>query len=157
MERRFVVEVPNAAGKVEVVEAGLLSGMKVELDGRAISRSGLFSPRYPIPTIDGAAFDLEVRADPMRGDFAVKGPGLDTRVGRPIPLALGLLAFLPFSLVAVGGAIGGLMGGLGWAANRQIARAELALPIRIALMLGVTIGAAAAWLALGTVLHLAVR
>lgn len=157
MTRRHVVDVPNARGRVELVEPGLFAGIRIELDGQPVTREGLFSPRYPIPTNDGGTFALEVRADPFRGGFTVKGPGLDGRVGDPIPLALGILAFLPFALVAVGGAIGGLMGGLGWAVNQQIARSDLPLPIRVALMLGVTLAAGAAWLVLAVGLQLALH
>lgn len=145
MPARHVVEVPDAAGRVEVIEPGMWSGVAVEVDGRAMPKAGMFSRSYPIPTRSGGTFDLEVIPDTFRGGVHVKGAGLDARLGEPIPTWLAILAFVPFGLVGVGGAIGGLFGGLGWALNRQIALSSIATPLRALAMLAVTGGAFVAW------------
>lgn len=157
MSKRHVVEVPNARGRVEVVEPGVFQGMRVELDGQPLAKKSLFSRIYAVPTSDGGTFDLDVAPDPFRGGFVVKGPGLDARLGDVVPLWLGILAFVPFSLVAVGGAIGGLCGGLGWGVNQFIARQDLPAPVRALLMLLVTGAAGIVWLVLATALQLAIH
>lgn len=153
MSKRHVVEVPGATGRVEVVEAGIFSGVEVLVDGQRVRRKGLMSPLRPIPTSNGPV-DLDVRADPLRGGLVVKGGGLDLRLGETYPMALGILAFLPFVLVGVGGAIGGAMGGVGWAINLMIARSTLPMPVRAAAMIGVTFAAAAVWFVLAGSLSL---
>lgn len=149
MPARHVIEIPDAAGRVEVVEPGTWTGVVVEVDGRAIPKAGMFSRKYPIPTRNGRTFELEVTPDTFRGGVHVTGAGLDERLGEPIATWLAILAFLPFVLVPIGGALGGLTGGLGWGINRQIATTQsLPLPVRALLMLGVTFGAFVGWLVL---------
>lgn len=157
MGARHVVEVPDARGRVEVVEPGMWTGVAVEVDGQAVRKAGMFSRSYPIPTRSGGTFELEVIPDTFRGGIHVKGAGLDARFGEPIATWLAALAFLPFALVTVGGAIGGLFGGLGWAVNRQIALSSMPMPLRALAMLAVTGGAFLAWVVVAGGLSLLVH
>jgi hypothetical protein len=52
----------------------------------------------------------------------------------------------PMALVAVGGAIGGLCGGVGWAINAKIMSSGLSAPVRYGLCVLVGIGAIGLWL-----------
>lgn len=157
MAERHVIEVPDAAGRVEVVEPGTFSGVVVEVDGRAVPKAGMFSRSYPIPTRSGGTFDLEVMPDTFRGGVRVKGQGIDAQLGEQIPMWLAVLAFLPFGLVAVGGAIGGLLGGLGWAVNRQIALQSFPMPLRALAMLAVSGAVFVGWLVVAGSLSLLIN
>jgi hypothetical protein len=147
---KHLVQLPGVSKRVEVTEPGALSGMRVEVDGEALPRKGWLRPVYAVPTDGGGSMDVEVRFDAFRGGLQLKGPEFSVRAGEPIPTALAVLAFLPFALAGVGGAIGGAMGAIGWLANRQVAAQRWPLPARIVLMLAITVVAALAWLVAAT-------
>ena len=56
-----------------------------------------------------------------------------------------VFAAWPMALVAVGGAIGGLCGGIGWAVNAAIMGSKLSAPVRYGLCVLVGIGAIGLW------------
>ncbi len=151
------VDLPNAAGKLEVQEPGALSGMQVTLDGRPLSRPGLFAKTYPVPARDGGVIEVAVTPDTFRGGVRVQAPGYDASFGEKIPILLAALAFLPFALVAVGGALGGLLGGLGWGVNRAISVQAFPMPLRALAMLVVSGGVFVLWLVVASALSLALH
>lgn len=139
------VALPTLNRTLTVTEPGPLSALKVEVDGQPLERKGWLRPIYTVPTGEGTSVDIEVRWDAFRGGLQVKGPEIDVRAGVPIPTPLAVLAFLPFALAGIGGAVGGALGAIGWVVNRTIAGLPWPLPARVVLMLGVTIVAALAW------------
>lgn len=150
-----VVEIPNAAGRVEVIEPGMLSGLVVKVDGRPLAKSSFFSTTYPVPLQSGGTAEMKVVLDTLRGGFRVESEGFVQSYGEKIPALLAALAFLPFALVAVGGALGGGIGGLGWGANRLIAAQAWPLPVRAVAMLGVTVASFVVWFGLAAAFALA--
>jgi hypothetical protein len=61
----------------------------------------------------------------------------------PVPRALVVLSFLPLVLVPIGGSLGGLIGGAAAAVNLIVARGRLAVPAKVAVVLGLTVAAVA--------------
>jgi hypothetical protein len=151
------VPLPTLGRTLTVTEPGPLSSLKVEIDGRALERKGWLRPVYAVPTGEGASVDVEVRWDALRGGIEVRGPEILAHAGAPIPTALAVLAFLPFGLAMVGGAMGGAIGAIGWVVNRSVAALRWPLPARLVLMLGVTVVDVLAWAVLarlaGVVAH----
>ena len=58
-----------------------------------------------------------------------------------------IVCALPIGLVAVGGAIGGAFGGLGWYLNQKIMRSNRSAPVRYALAVLTLVGAVAVYFA----------
>ena len=151
-----IVEIPNAAGRVEVTEPGMLSGLVVKVDGKPLAKSSFFSTTYPVPLQGGGTVETKVIPDTLRGGFRVESGGLVQSYGEKIPALRAALAFLPFALVAVGGALGGGIGGLGWGANRLIAAQAWPLPVRALAMIGVTLASFALWFVVAAAFSLAI-
>lgn len=154
---KYAVTIPGVSRRVEVTEPGALSSLRVEVDGQTLSRKGWLRPVYAIPTDGGATIDVEVRLDALRGGVQLIGPEFSVRAGQPIPLALGVMAFLPFLLAGVGGAVGGAVGAVGWMVNRKVAAQPWPVPARALLMLAISGVATLLWLVLASLFALAIH
>jgi hypothetical protein len=64
-----------------------------------------------------------------------------------VPRALMVLAAVPLLLVALGGLLGALIGGVAAALNMVVARTRLGVPARVAAMLGLTVVAVVVYIA----------
>lgn len=64
-----------------------------------------------------------------------------------LPVSAHLLCGWPLLLVAIGGAVGGGLGGAAYAVNVAIYKSELAVPLKVAANLFVGFAAVAIWLA----------
>ena len=146
------VTLPTLNRTLTITEPGPLSALRVEVDGQRLERKGWLAPVYAVPTGEGMSVDVEVRWDAFRGGIEVRGPEILAHAGTKIPTALAVLAFLPFGLALVGGAIGGALGAIGWVVNRGIASMPWPLPARASLMLGVTVVTVLGWAVLAMAL-----
>jgi hypothetical protein len=131
------VHVPGVRGALSVSPPAMWTGPQLLLDGAPLKRSW---GKFTVPLADGGTAVARVE------DW---GTGLSLRVGaRKYPvgpqLARGwaFLIFAPFGCAVVGGAIGGLLGGTGWALNRAVAHSTLRAPLKAAIMLTITAVAA---------------
>jgi hypothetical protein len=67
------------------------------------------------------------------------------------------LIVLPLSLVAVGALVGGILGALAAIGNTYVARSSLSTPVKVVVMLGLTVAAYAVWLILALAISAALR
>lgn len=112
--------------------------------------------RYALSAAAGGAVEATVRtafADPYP---TVEINGVPHRTGPAIPILLRALVLLPILLVAVGGALGGLIGALGVGANLAVARTRIPPAAKAAAMLGVAVVATVVWLAVALAIGAAV-
>ena len=72
-------------------------------------------------------------------------PQVTANEGRKLSIVEQIVCALPIGLIAIGGALGGLCGGLAWALNQKIMRSERSAPVRYALALATLVGAIAAY------------
>ncbi len=145
-------EVPGIAARLQYVPPGMWRGARLLVDGNPAKRK--FLGKIELPASDGSTIEVRV----VEG---VTGPAL--RVGKTlhpigprIPAFLGVVAYLPIGLIAVGGMIGGLIGGMAMVACRRIALSERSVGLRLALMSGIIVVATAVALTLALLVQGAV-
>ena len=73
---------------------------------------------------------------------------------RKLTIVEQIVCAAPIALVTVGGAIGGLCGGLGWAINQKIMRSDRSAGVRYGLAALTFVGAIALYFAVVTVIAL---
>jgi hypothetical protein len=129
----YTAHVPGVRGTLSVSPPSMWTAPKLLLDGAPLKRSW---GKFIVPLEAGGTAVARVQ------DW---GTGLELRLGaQKIPVgpqlhgAWVLLICAPFGCAALGGAIGGGLGGAAWAVNRALARTRMAGPLKAALMLGVT-------------------
>jgi hypothetical protein len=79
-----------------------------------------------------------------------------TTTGPKPPVALQILTMVPILLIAIGGAIGGVIGVLGVAANLSVARTRMSVAGKTFAMIGVIVVAAVVFFAIAAALSAAV-
>ncbi|GEM_PF-6466018 len=93
---------------------------------------------------DGTVAEIAVQPKfDMSASFMYGTETLTPLPGVPVPLLI--VAALPMGLVAVGGAIGGGLGGLAFVGNIAIARSKLPLVVRLIAMIAAGSGAVGLW------------
>ncbi|MDG4758511.1 hypothetical protein [Micromonospora sp. WMMD710] len=148
------ISVAGVAGPIVVTTNAFWGHPAVTVGGVPAPRTG--RRRYALPAASGGAIDATVRnafADPYP---TVEVNGVPHRTGPAIPVILRALVLLPILLVAVGGALGGLIGALGVGANLAVARLPIPSAAKAAAMLGVTVVASVVWLAVALAIGAAV-
>lgn len=68
------------------------------------------------------------------------------------PIWVHLVAGWPLVLVAIGGAIGGGLGGLAYAANMLVHRTAMPVPVKVLLNLVIGLAAIGMWLVIATLI-----
>jgi hypothetical protein len=128
----------------------------VTVAGQAVPRVG--KRQYALPAANGrGTVNATLRsrlADPYP---TVEAYGLRYRTGPKMPDVLQVLALLPIALVGIGGAIGGLTGGLGVAANLAIARTRIPSPGKALIMIGIGVVAVLVYLVIAAALRRAIN
>ncbi|WP_433532682.1 hypothetical protein ACQPYA_12010 [Micromonospora sp. CA-263727] len=140
------ISIDGVAGPVVVTTNAFWGRPVVTVAGVPAPRTG--SRRYALPAVAGGTVDATVRsalADPYP---TVEVNGVQHRTGPPVPAVLRVLAPLPILLVVVGGAVGGLIGALGFMANLAVARTPASSVVKALSMVGVGVAASVAWLAI---------
>jgi hypothetical protein len=149
------VAIPQISGRITVTEPGLFSGSKLLVDGQPAPKAGWGS--YWLTRPDGS----RVKARLVKGFTnlipAVVVGSLRYDVGPKLPAFLVAFAVVPLLLLFVGGAVGGLCGGVGWVFNNQIARTSLPTLLKIPLMLGVAAVAFGVYVLVAGAIHLALH
>lgn len=150
----YPVVVPSIAGQLTIVEPSIWRGAKLLVDGAPAER---IRGRYRLKKSDGTTTEAQFRSSfgQYLPTLIVEGASYD--VGPKLSKAFLVLAFLPFCLVFIGGALGGLCGAVGWAFNNQLARTSLPATVKVVVMLLVTAVAIVAFLGLATLFRAVVR
>jgi hypothetical protein len=76
--------------------------------------------------------------------------------GPPTPLALRVLSLIPFALVILGGAVGGLVAALGVLVNLAVVRQPLSTVVKALVMVGVLVAAVVVWVIVAGAIRLAI-
>lgn len=138
------VTIEGLAGPV-VVDVNTLTGRQsLMVGGQSIP--GTRRGDYTLPTADGRAVPAKVRTSLVDPYPTIEIAGVKHRTGPALPVALRLLALLPFLLVFVGGAIGGALGAVGVVVNLSLARISQSTAVKALLMVGVLVATAMAYL-----------
>ena len=151
MARSTTIRLPGTDGPDIVIERGAFSKPRVRVDGKDVPRSAGSKDTYAVVTADGTPRSISLKSD-HNGLRVIADDGSQFALDPPRPLWETALAFLPIGLVAVGGLIGGGVGGAAAAGNIAISRSGIRTPIRIAAMLALSGVAAVAWLVLALTL-----
>ncbi len=146
--------IDGLAGPVVLAAGALSSRYSVTVGGVEAKRTGRF--RYALPTAAGGTVEATVRNRFADTYPTVEINGVKHLTGPPLPLALRILALIPFALIGFGGALGGLVGGLGVVANLAIARQSIATGVKALSMVGVLLVTAVVWLLAATAVTLAI-
>ena len=130
------------------VEKSYWSGKKsVWANGKACAQAAHSSrraPKFIIPVPDGTEKVLGITPSPFFDDgLTVSLDGATIPIPAPLKWYEYIMGCLPVFLVFIGGAIGGLIGGIGACCNFKIVRGSLSMPLKILAALGVTLIAAA--------------
>jgi hypothetical protein len=148
------VSIDGVAGPIVVTTNAFWGRPAVTVGGVPAPRTG--KRQYALPAAAGGAVEATVRsafADPYP---TVEVNGAQHRTGPSVPVVLRVLAPLPILLVAVGGALGGLIGALGFVANLAVARTRAPSVVKALIMVGVSVVAYVVWLAIAVAVHGAV-
>ena len=149
------VVIPGVVGRITISAPGLFRGAQILVDGAPAKKGGW--GKVLLQRADGSTVEAKL-ADHLTRTVPSIQIGADKySAGVPIPIVQIVLMFLPFGLVTVGGALGGLCGGVGFVANQLIVRSNRPAGLKAALMLGVTGAAVLAFLGLATVFYTAVH
>jgi hypothetical protein len=148
------ISIDGVAGPIVVTTNAFWGRSAVTVGGVPTPRTG--KRQYALPAAAGGAVEATVRsafADPYP---TVEVNGVQHRTGPSIPVVLRVLVPLPILLVAVGGALGGLIGALGLVANLAVARTRTPPVVKALIMVGVSVVAYLLWLAIAVALRGAV-
>ncbi len=152
----YIVNIPEFHGRVSLQSAGFFSGPKLLVDGAA-APAGDVRGTYRVPTPTGDE-NVKLVFNGFRATLpAIEFRGAKVPMGELLPTWLTALTFLPLVILPLGGAIGGIFGGVGIALNQSIGRSDLSLPMKVLAMLGIAGVSTIAWLTVATIFHLAVR
>jgi Septum formation len=143
--RSSTIRLPGTDGPDIVVERGAFSKPRVRVDGKELPRTPGSKDTYTVVTADGATRSFALKSD-RNGLRVIADDGSEFALDPPRPMWETVLAFLPIGLVAVGGLIGGGVGGAAAAGNIAISRSDLRTPVRIGAMLALSAAAVVAWL-----------
>ncbi|MEV6816597.1 hypothetical protein [Micromonospora sp. NPDC051296] len=148
------ISIDGVAGPIVVTTNALWGRPAVTVGGVPAQRTG--RRQYALPAAAGGAVEATVRsafADPYP---TVEVNGVQHRTGPPVPVVLRVLAPLPILLIAVGGALGGLIGVLGLVANLAVARSRTPSAVKGLIMVGVAVVASVVWLAIAVAVQAAI-
>ena len=147
------VALPGVSRRVTVEPPGMWTGARVYVDGQ-LAQKGSWG-KWLLPGDDGREVAVRVSED-LTGPVLVAGKE-KYPVGPRIPAWLGGFAFLRLALLAIGGALGGLIGVTGMVVNRRIARSTLSNGAKAGAMAGVFLLALGLLLALATLIRAGVE
>ncbi len=148
------IRIVGVAGPVVVSTNGFWGRPSVTVGGLPATRTGKRS--FALPTRDGRTIEATIRSglgDPYP-TLDVSGERHPT--GPKLPATLRVLAFLPFVMIYVGGAIGGGIGGLGFVANLAVGRTRLPSAAKALIMIGVGVAVFIVWLAIAAAIRNAI-
>jgi hypothetical protein len=146
------VAVPGVGRHVTVERPGMWRGARVYVDNLEAKKGGW--GKWLLPADDGREIAVRVRED-LTGPVLTVG-NAKIPIGPRVPAWLGVLVFLPFGLVAVGGAIGGVIGAVGMIVNRGIGRMPLSNGAKAGAMVGVFLASLCLLLVVATLLHVGI-
>ncbi|MCL2586230.1 MAG: hypothetical protein FWE35_27675 [Streptosporangiales bacterium] len=146
------IAIDGVAGPV-VVTPSFWGRPSITVWGQPVPRTGR---QYALPAADGGTVEATVRGGFADAYPTVEVNGVPYRTGPKPPVALQILTMVPILLIAIGGAIGGVIGVLGVAANLSVARTRMSVAGKTFAMIGVIVVAAVVFFAIAAALSAAV-
>lgn len=150
----YPLERSDLVGRV-VVRMSTLGGAKIFLNDQPAPR-GPKRGTFALPKTDGTQATAKLLPAFNRIVPCVDVDGIKHELGPKVNTGLLILSMIPFGLVGVGGALGGLCGGVGWGINQAVLRTSQPTIAKVLIMLGVTIVASALWFVLAMSLRTAI-
>lgn len=150
----YPFESSEVEGKV-VLRLSMLGAAKLFLNDQPAPRGDKHGT-FRLPKTNGGEATVRIVPSFGRTVPTLEVDGVKHELGEKVAMGMMVMSFLPLGLIAVGGALGGACGGAGWAVNQSVLRSQHSSAIKVLIMLGVTLGAIALWIALATMFHAAV-
>lgn len=150
----YPFERPDLAGRV-VVRVSTIGAPKLLVNDQPAPR-GPKRGTFALLKTDGTHATVKLLPAFNRVVPSVEVDGVETELGPKVNVGLLIVCFIPFGLVGIGGALGGLCGGAGWAINQAVLRSSHSTMAKVLIMLGVTLTAGVLWLVLVTVFRTAI-
>jgi hypothetical protein len=135
---------PPAAGPVFTVKRPLLGSLQLLADGVPLKRKGMFGLTYLLPMADGTTKEIQVRG--VYSGAKVVVDGVEQQVEPSRPVWLSVLAALPLAIIVLGGALGALIGAIGFIVNLRIASSSQKLAVQLVAMVLVAVVTVGVWL-----------
>jgi len=155
MATEIPVAVEEVRGRVSVRLPGGFKGVGLLLDG-APAPAGEARLTYTLPRVDGGVAHARLNAEALGMKFTLVVDGRSYPVGVELPGWLIVFVGMPLLLLFIGGALGGLCGGIGAAVNQGLVQRDWPVAWKALACLGVAAVSGGAWLALVTAFHLVV-
>ena len=135
--------IPGLAGPVVVESSFFANRYTITAGGFQAIRIG--RNRYAVPAAGSGTVDTAVSGGFFDAYPTLTVNGVKHRTGPPVPMVFRILAVPPILVITVGGALGGVIGALGWAVNMAILRLSLSSAVKALLMLAVPAAAYGTW------------
>jgi Septum formation len=132
--------IPGTTEPEIIVRRSALGNVSVLVNGQPAKRKGM---TYQIPLADGTT--TELRLGGQWSGLKATVNGVETQLEPPVNPIFTVLVFLPLALVVIGGAIGGALGLVAAGINLALSRRPLRTPIKLIVMIGTIVVAAAVW------------
>ncbi len=110
---------------------GLFTGAQILKDNAPLKKS---RSKVLVPLADGSTIELKIKSG-LDMTPKVEFQGIEMEVMPALPVPWMIWAYIPLLLIFVGGAIGGLCGGVAAAGTMMALRSELPKPLRIVIAL----------------------
>jgi hypothetical protein len=140
------IRIDGIAGPIVVTRNAFLGRTAVTVDGVPAPKTG--KRLYALPARAGGVVEAYVPRTFVDPYPTLEIDGVPHRTGPTVPVVLRVLTGLPIVLVAVGGALGGLLAALGIVANLAVARTRLPPVVKALVMVGVGVVAYVVWYAI---------
>lgn len=143
--KSHTVVIPEVQGTVTLEEQGMFRPVRLLVDGKpahAVDRG-----QYMLPGKHGVTLTVKLAPSFAQVLPVLVVNGTRYPVGPDLNPGYVVLIFAPMVLVFLGGLIGGLCGGLAAGLNSEIARSQLAAPLKVLAMLAAGAAAVGVWLA----------
>ncbi|GAB1823732.1 hypothetical protein [Herbidospora sp. RD11066] len=128
------IAIEGVSGPV-VVTSGAWSRPVVTVGGVVAPRTG--GRLYALPTVTGEPVQALVRSGFGYPFPTVEVNGVQHRTGPKIPIVLQAISLLPIVLLAIGGLLGGLVGGTAVLINQSVLRRPMSSVAKAAVMIGI--------------------
>lgn len=135
--------IPGLAGPVVVESAFFANRYTITAGGIPATR--VARNTYALPAAGSGTVQTTVSGGFFDAYPTLTINGVRHRTGPPVPLVMRILAVFPMVVVFAGGALGGVVGALGWAVNMAILRLTMSWAVKALLMLTIAVAAYLTW------------
>jgi hypothetical protein len=151
----YPFEGPDLAGRV-VARVSTLTAPKLFFNDQPAPR-GPKRGTFVLPKTDGTEATARLLPAFNRVVPNLEVDGVKHELGPKLNTGLLIMSAIPIGLVGIGGALGGLCGGTGWAINQAVLRSSHPTIVKVLIMVGVTLFTGLLWFVLVTLFRAAVR